>query len=553
MHFVMERLTDSFGTARWAEAQDLGREGLFPLGLFDYVKRRLPDVQQQWVRANKQAASFLLGKLADPKELLSSIRQNRESVMESMLSSLGKFFTSHRDEYLAWSGDGHIITIAPTRSGKGVGLVVPNLIHYPGSAIVIDPKGENYAITAHHREEFMNFDVIRLDPFGVMGEGTDYINPLEGLVKGRPETYLDYNPVLLDELASIADAMVIRPGEEKDPHWNDKARMMIKALLLAVLCNMGPNRRHDLGELRAILETERLGAFFKKMMANKTAVRGKLAALGSECNQMGDNEFYSVVSAVMKHTEFLESPLMQRAFGVNNHDGNGYDVRFLKSSGSASVYIIIPPQYLASYSRAIRVWVTCAMNAMTRTPGKTADGCPVLFMLDEMAQLGTLDCLKQAVSLLAGYGMTLWMVWQDLAQIKSLYKDCWSTFLANAKVQQFFGINDHDTAEYVSKMLGKATIPVETVSGTNSSSGKMTEIFNTNTSGTTRTHAEKERELLMPDEVRRLDRETTLLFVQGCPPIVSKRITYFKDQHFSRYASANPYISGFPIKKGASQ
>ena len=78
------------------------------------------------------------------------------------------------------------------------------------------------------------------------------------------------------------------------------------------------------------------------------------------------DEFYSVVSSVMKHTEFLESPLMQKAFGVNNHDGNGYDVRFLKSSGSASVYIIIPPQYLASYSRAIRVWVTCAMNAMTR-------------------------------------------------------------------------------------------------------------------------------------------------------------------------------------------
>lgn len=549
----MERLTDSFGTARWAEATDLGQEGLFPLAMSDYVKRKLPEEQQQWLRCNKQAASFLLGKMADPKQLLSTIRQNRESAMDSMFSSLGKLFSSHRDDYLAWCGDGHIITIAPTRSGKGVGLVVPNLIHYPGSAIVVDPKGENYAITAHHREEYMNFDVIRLDPFGVMGEGTDYINPLEGLVKGRPETYLDQNPVLLDELASIADAMVIRPGEEKDPHWNDKARMMIKALLLAVLCNMGPNRRHDLGELRAILETERLGAFFKKMMANKTAVRGKLAALGSECNQMGDNEFYSVVSAVMKHTEFLESPLMQKAFGVNNHDGNGYDMRFLKSSGSASVYIIIPPQHLASYSRAIRVWVTCAMNAMTRTPGKTADGCPVLFMLDEMAQLGTLDCLKQAVSLLAGYGMTLWMVWQDLAQIKSLYKDCWSTFLANAKVQQFFGINDHDTAEYVSKMLGKATIPVETVSGTTSSSGKMTEFFNTNTSGTTRTHSEKERDLLMPDEVRRLDRESTLLFVQGCPPIVSKRITYFKDKHFSKYASDNPYITGFLTKKGASQ
>ena len=105
---IVERLTDNFGTARWADESDLLKEGLFPLALTDYVKYSPPEAQQQWVRGNKRAAAFLLGQMADPKKLLEPIRQNRESAMESMLSSLGRLFSKHKDDYLAWNGDGHI-------------------------------------------------------------------------------------------------------------------------------------------------------------------------------------------------------------------------------------------------------------------------------------------------------------------------------------------------------------------------------------------------------------------------------------------------------------
>ena len=184
-----------------------------------------------------------------------------------------------------------------------------------------------------------------------------------------------------------------------------------------------------------------------------------------------------------------------------------------------------------------------AMASMTRTIGKPKDGCPVLFILDEMAQLGTMDMMRKAVSLLAGYGMSVWMIWQDLSQLKSLYKDDWPSFIANAKIQQFFGINDHETAKYISEMLGEETIKIETKSVSSSiSKERFALIKATKTKNKSKSNAEKERSLLNPDEVRRLNRETMLMFVQGVPPIAAERITYYSDPVFVGRYDKNPYV-----------
>ena len=184
-----------------------------------------------------------------------------------------------------------------------------------------------------------------------------------------------------------------------------------------------------------------------------------------------------------------------------------------------------------------------AMAAMTRTFERPRGGKPVLFLLDEMAQLGTMDMMRKAVSLMAGYGMTLWMVWQDLSQLKLLYKEDWPSFLANAKVQQYFGINDPETAKTISEMLGEETIRIETVSESTATSRENMAIFHsTKTKNTARSNAEAARALLKPDEVRRLPRETMLLFVQGVAPIVCRRLSYFSDPVFSGRFDANPYF-----------
>lgn len=253
--------------------------------------------------------------------------------------------------------------------------------------------------------------------------------------------------------------MIVRDAGAKDPHWDDKARTLLRGLILAVICGKGPHRLRHLSEVRELLAQpfHVIGNFIlDSMCQDKVAVGGLLSRAGNEILSTGNEELKSIISNALKHTEFLDSGLACKSLGDMNDGGIGtYDLADLKSIGGVSIYMIIPPQYLVRYSRLIRLWITMAMSAMTRSSRKPADGCPVLFMLDEMAQLGSLPMMKQAVSLLAGYGMSIWMVWQDLSQLKALYEHDWPTFLANAKIQQFFGINDHETAKYISEMLGR--------------------------------------------------------------------------------------------------
>ena len=536
--------TDHFGSARWAGSAERKSEGILDIPA-DRVARRDGDAGR----------SLLFGELKDPDALLHGIRQETDGSFSTLSTKLGAVLpggpgSQSLRTFLGWGGDGHVLTVAPTRSGKGVGLVVPNLLNYAGSVLVVDPKGENWAITHRWRRTVLGQRVVCLDPFHVVlpdSTPTDSINPLDGLVDYAqpPETYLKQNPELLDEVSMIADALIVRPPEEKDPHWNDKCRTLLKGLILAVVYGVGPGGRRHLSAVREMLTSglDRLQGFFpfmEKCAANADGVLGRAAR---EISTMGREEFKNVVSFALKQTEFLDSPIVGDCLGGAGDDARGsFDLRTLKTGEPVTIYLILPPHYLAQYSRLFRLWITMAMAAMTRTPGPPARGLPVLFLLDEMAQLGTMDMMRKAVSLMAGYGMTVWMVWQDLSQIKLLYKDDWQSFLANAKVQQYFGINDPETAKTISEMLGEETIRIETVSESTATSKENLALFHsTKTKNSARSNAEAARALLKPDEVRRLPRETMLLFVQGVAPVICRRLSYFSDPAFAGRFDQNPY------------
>lgn len=555
----MSNNTDCYGSARWANPEDLAAENLYYFGSFDHNPSHFvsESSKKNYLSQHAKNRGLILGRLAEPSQLMSNIRQGYEPSMGNLFSGLSALFrssggstsrTNNGGRYLGWSGDGHVITVAPTRSGKGVGLVVPNLLHYPGSVLVIDPKGENYAITAEFRRRVLRQEIICLDPFHVISPHTDSINPLDGIVDYRrpTSTYLEQNPEIADIAANIAEAIIMRDPGAKDPHWDDKARTLLKGIILAVLCGKGPKRQRHLSEVRALLAQpfpDIMDFLFDVMQADGQAAGGLLRRAANEILSSGKEEIKSIISTSLKHTEFLDSQLMCSALGDYDDGCRGtYDLSELKTQGGVSIYMIIPPHHLARYVRAIRLWVTMAMSAMTRHKGVPADGCPVLFMLDEMAQLGPMEMMRQAISLLAGYGMSIWMVWQDLSQLKNLYEKDWPSFLANAKVQQFFGINDHETAKYISEMLGAATISISTTSqGENYNHGFL---INTKEGhSVSRSDSEITRNLLNPDEVRRLNRKAMLTFVQGIPPILAERLSYYEDPMFSHKAKANPYYS----------
>jgi type IV secretion system protein VirD4 len=426
-------------------------------------------------------------------------------------------------ELLRVGGDGHILTVAPTRSGKGVSAVIPNLLDYPGSVLVTDPKGENYAVTARWRGEALKTPVFAFDPFGVAaGDAVATYNPLDLIDAASAEA--------VDEARLIADMLVL-PGarEGEQAFWNEEARGVLTGLLLHVAAN-APAELRTLTHVRALLTLppEPFTDLLEEMQATPAA-GGLVARAAARILQKAARERSGVLSTAQSHTHFLDSPKMAKVL-----ERSTVDLAVLKRE-PVTVYLILPTDRMDAYARWLRLMIGCALLAMARTRGQPPER--VLFLLDEFAHLGRMHPVQRDIGLAGGFGVTFWLIVQDLAQLKSTYGETWLTFLANIGVLQAFGINDWDTAEYLSKMTGEATIHVESA---HQSRGVSRGPHAQHQTGTGRTQSEQGRRLLLPDEVRRLPREAELLFVKGDPPRLVQRLNYLHDREFAGRADPNP-------------
>jgi type IV secretion system protein VirD4 len=184
---------------------------------------------------------------------------------------------------------------------------------------------------------------------------------------------------------------------------------------------------------------------------------------------------------------------------------------------------------------------------MTRTPGRPK--ARVLFLLDEFAHLGRMQPVERAIGLAAAFGVSFWLIVQDLAQLRSTYAESWPTFLANVDVLQAFGINDWDTAEYVSRMTGEATVSVESEQA---SRGVSQGRHGQRQLGASRTLGETGRRLQFADEVRRLSRDHELLFVREGAPLVVERLNYLRDPEFRGRFGQNPFYAELPESRAVA-
>ena len=410
---------------------------------------------------------------------------------------------------LRYAGPAHLLTIAPTRTGKGVGTIIPNLLDYPGSVICIDPKGENARITARHRARFGPVHV--LDPFGVTGIGAAAFNPLDRIDPGG----LD----LADDCMTLADALVYdAPGEAGEAHWNEEAKALISGLILSIVTSE-PAPTRTLATLRDRL-TLAPAAFTAQLEAMQ--VQGGLAARAAN-RHLGksDREAAGVLSAAQRHTHFLDSPRMTAVLGTS--DFSFADVK----ARAITVYLVLPPDRLATYARWLRLMLAQGLTDLARAPASPAR--PVLFLLDEFAALGRLEPVERAMGLMAGYGIQLWPILQDVHQLRALYERRAGTFLSNAGVLQVFGVNDHDSAKLVSDLLGQETVVFET----------MSRAIDAEETGISFGAQHVGRPLLTPDEVRTMREDLELLFLAGQRPIIATKLRYYADREFAgRYDPA---------------
>ncbi|KEQ51696.1 type IV secretory system conjugative DNA transfer family protein [Sphingobium chlorophenolicum] len=409
---------------------------------------------------------------------------------------------------LRYAGPAHLLTIAPTRTGKGVGTIIPNLLDYPGPVVCIDPKGENARITARHRARFGPVHV--LDPFGVTGIPSAAFNPLDRLDPAG----LD----LADDAMTLADALVYdAPGEAGEAHWNEEAKALIAGILLWVACD--PQSQGTDRTLEALRDCLTFAPDnFQKMlreMSRSTQARGLIARAANRHLGKSDREAAGVLSAAQRHTHFLDSPRMTAVLGHSD-----FTFADVKARGT-TVYLVLPPDRLATYARWLRLMLAQGLTDLARAPASPARS--VLFLLDEFAALGRLEPVERAMGLMAGYGIQLWPILQDVHQLRALYERRAGTFLSNAGVLQIFGVNDHDSAKLVSDLLGQETVVFET----------MSRAIDAEETGISFGSQHVGRPLLTPDEVRTLREDLQLLFLAGQRSIVAAKLRYYADREFA--------------------
>ena len=405
------------------------------------------------------------------------------------------------DRLLRYDGPAHLLTIAPTRTGKGVGTIIPNLLTACRSVICIDPKGENARITGRAREQFGPVHV--LDPFGVTAKHSSAFNPLDGL---KPDS-LD----IAEDANTLADTLVFdEPGMAGEAHWNEEAKALIAGLILFTIVEEPPGRRH-LGTLRELLtlSPQRFADLLLRMQAmdeaNRLIARASNRHLGKS-----DREAAGVLSAAQRHTHFLDSPRMTAVL-----DRSDFRFADLKRN-NATVFLVLPPDRLSTYSRWLRLLVTQSLTDMARETASPAR--PVLYLLDEFAALGYLAPVERAMGLMAGYGVQLWPILQDIHQLRATYGQRAGTFLSNAAVLQVFGVNDVETAGLIARSIGKTDAHYVTRSW---SEGK--------TSSSEHISA---RDLINADEIMRLPADRMILLRQGQRPARVQKIRYYADTEF---------------------
>ena len=366
--------------------------------------------------------------------------------------------------YYGVQDDRHVCTVAGSRAGKGVSLIVPNLLFWPGSVLAIDPKGELATLTASRRSASGSEWAAPLDE----GEGKVYALDPFRRVTGPAKAFANasFNPLAaldpktdegLDLAWQIADALIIQ-SDGDGAHWTQNARSFLRGLILYVAHTAPPDSK-NLITLRRMLTADRksFSATLTHMQTYKSPddVSAGLDLIARTADAMLNKpptERFNIVSTCETQTAFLEGEAMRRVLV-----GSSFKMADLKRD-MVTVYLCLPATRLATHGRWLRMMVALALDSMEQTGPLPKGKPPVLFCLDEFAALGHMESIEKAAGQIASFGCKLWPVVQDLTQLQRDYKAAWETFMGNAGVLTFFGNTDVTTAEHIAKRLGDTEV-----------------------------------------------------------------------------------------------
>lgn len=424
----------------------------------------------------------------------------------------------------------HTLIVARTRTGKGTRVIVPTLLRYGGSAIVIDPKGENAAITARARLGAFASAVHVINPWGELadtfrerGLAPATFNPLDVLVRDDP------NAVAVAQ--ALAGAVCPSPPGDKDRFWTGSAANVLTAVLLWITDQ--PGEQKTLARAREIVSLSRKDFTdrFLVPMAASSAFGGAIREMVSPYLDLAQETYSGIMSNLSEATKFLSDPQVKAATATST-----FDMADLIRE-AVTVYLVIPPDRIDTQRTWLRLMTTAAMHTFKRYPlgGRPPHRCMIL--MDEFPALGRIEDLPRDIATMSGYGIDFTLIVQGLDQLKDLYSAAAGTILSNCAYKWFCNVNDLESANYLSETLGKVT--VQTVGhgeGQNFGPGGGGQSENVN-------YGETGRPLLMPDEVLALGRDVAIVLNPTDRPHYVRPVDYWRlPDAFASLASTYPHL-----------
>lgn len=451
----------------------------------------------------------------------------REIERAGLFRSAGVFLGRLKDRYLRHDGPEHVMAFAPTRSGKGVGLVVPTLLTWTGSAVIHDIKGENWQLTAGWRAKFSHCLL-----FNPTDPRSARYNPLLEVRKGPDE---------VRDVQNIADILVDPEGAlERRNHWEKTSHALLVGAILHVLYAeeektlarvatfLSDPRRSFAATLRRMMATNHLGT------PENPKVHPVVASAAREVLNKSENERSGVLSTAMSFLGLYRDPTV--AATTSACDWRIADL--MDAEHPVSLYLVIPPSDISRTKPLVRL----VLNQIGRRLTERLEGDPkktrrhqLIMMLDEFPALGRLDFFETALAFMAGYGIRAYLIAQSLNQISKAYGEN-NAILDNCHVRIAFSSNDERTAKRISDALGTAT---ELRAQRNYAGHRLAPWL----SHVMVSRQETARPLLTPGEVMQLPPADELVLVSGLPPIRAKKLRYYEDRNFTQRVLAAPHLS----------
>ena len=405
--------------------------------------------------------------------------------------------------------EGSVVVFAPQGAGKGVGIVVPNLLTYPGSVICTDPKGENFAVTERQRRVFG--PVYCLDVANP--EHSHRFNPMDALRRD--------DLVAVEDCRRLAELLMPKGAHDEDDHWRKRSVSILTGFILHVLDQHGHEPDHcNLAIVDGLLSAPlaELEETLEVMLVSRQLVVRSMA--GRLLASLDTEEGLNLLSNISKGTEIWGEGRVLGRLGRHSDFELERDI----AGRVGSLFLKVPEDMQAVYAPFMRVMVGLSLHAVARV-GKVGVGdARPLFLLDEAAALGHIPELEEGMGHLRAYARAV-IVFQDLGQLRATYRK-WQSVLANASCKVFFGVNDCDTAELVSRMLGETTVEAPTFGLNLGADAVLSHHQNVGVS-------QAGRRLMLPSEVLGMGPDQMLVFLRGVRhPVLAERVRYFADRRF---------------------